>query len=124
MAVTLAASRVRVSLIFCSACIRRSRFVTPGCAAWRRSFFFALFATAFSSRRSLETLDRHRLRCLPRESNVLIRSSRAFSGYEGVTSAQARPFERVFNLPPAQLVHQHLNHKRSSLRLPVKLQTH
>ena len=39
---------------------------------------------------ALEKLDRHRLRCLPADAGVLVRSSKAFSGYEGVVASQAK----------------------------------
>ena len=36
---------------------------------------------------SLDLLDRHRLRCLPESAGVLVRSTKAFSGYEGVVES-------------------------------------
>ena len=39
---------------------------------------------------SVDKLDRHRLRCLPLEVGVLVRSDKAFSGYEGVVGRKQK----------------------------------
>ena len=39
---------------------------------------------------TVDKLDRHRLCCLPDPSGVVVRSEKAFSGYEGVVSSQIR----------------------------------